>query len=346
MKVLIIGNLGYVGPVLTEYLSKNKHYQLWGFDIGYFLGNELYKNYLLPEAYLNCQYFGDVRVLNPALFEGMDAVVYLAAISNDPMGNVFEQPTYDINQHAAVRIATMAREKKVRKFVFASSCSVYGSADDKPRTEESELNPLTAYAKSKINAEKELLPLAGENFQITCLRFATACGMSARLRLDLVLNDFITSAYLHKKIEILSNGTPWRPLIHVHDMSRAIEWALIRDASSGDYLVCNCGSDEWNYQVLELAKAVKEYLPDTEISVNHQAPPDKRSYKVDFSKFKKLSGNYYPVYTLDKTIQEFVEALKKHHFSIPDFRQSHFIRLNTLNELIKNGQINHKLEKI
>ncbi|MCX8080682.1 MAG: SDR family oxidoreductase [Bacteroidia bacterium] len=347
MKIFIIGNLGYVGPILVNHLASLKKYQLYGYDIGYFLGNEITKNYKSYDTYLYCQYFGDVRKFDPELLNDIDSVIYLAAISNDPMGKAFELPTYEINQNSAYRIACYAKERGVKRFLFASSCSVYGSADDSPRNENSELNPLTAYAKSKINAENLLKELADDNFQITCFRFATACGFSPRLRLDLVLNDFIVSAYVNKKIEILSNGKPWRPLIHVKDMSRAMEWGLIRKKEEGgNFLVCNTGSNEWNYQVLELAEAVRRFLPDTEISVNLDAPPDKRSYKVDFSLFKKLAGEYYPKVDLEQTIKEFLVNLENFEFNIKDFRNSQFIRLNTLNMLIKNNQLNQNLEII
>jgi len=348
MKVLIIRNLGYVGPVLVSYFKeKNRNVKIFGFDIGYFLGNELSHNYLLPEVYLEKQYFGDVRKFPFEILNGMDGVVYLAAISNDPMSKEFEGPTYEINQNSAHRIAVEARARGVKHFVFASSCSVYGSADDLPRKEDAELQPLTAYAKSKVNAEKDLEPLSTDEFIITCLRFATACGYSPRLRLDLVLNDFVVGAYLNKKIDILSNGLPWRPLIHVKDMSRAIYWALTRTTNEGgNFLVCNTGSNEWNFQIIELAEKIKSYIPETTINVNANAPADKRSYKVDFSLFKKLAGDFYPKMTLDETILDLLENLKRYGFNRNDFRNSEFIRLNTLKKLIEIKQINHELEII
>ena len=203
------------------------------------------------------------------------------------MGNAYEKPTLDINFKAAIDIAKKAKGEGVKHFVFASSCSVYGSADTEPRTETSEVNPLTAYAKSKVYAENDLQPLADKNFQITCLRFATACGYSDRLRLDLVLNDFVACAIADKKITILSDGTPWRPLIHVKDMARAMDWAIQRN-EGGDYLIINTGSNEWNYQVKELAAAVQRFFTDVEVNINVNAQPDKRSYKVNFDLYEKL----------------------------------------------------------
>ncbi len=346
MNVLIIGNLGYIGPVLVDYLKhSDEKIKIFGFDAGYFIGNEITNNILLPEVYLKAQYFGDVRKIPFDILNGMNAVVYLAAISNDPMGKEFERPTYEINQLCARRIAEESKARGVRHFVYASSCSVYGFANDMPRKEDSELDPLTAYAKSKVNAENDLRSLSSENFIITCLRFATACGFSPRLRLDLVLNDFVASAFLTKKIEILSNGKPWRPLIHVRDMARAIHWAMKRELNREDhFLICNAGSNEWNYQIIELAEKVGKFISGTQIKVNTAAPDDKRSYKVDFSLFKQLAGPYYPEISLDDTISELAEKFEEFSFSITDFRNSHFIRLNTLRKLIEKRKINQNLE--
>jgi nucleoside-diphosphate-sugar epimerase len=347
MNILIIGNLGYIGPMVINHMKQAyPESNLYGYDIGFFSGNLLNpKRGLENESQLKAQYYGDVRKFNSDLLSNIEVVVYLAAISNDPMGKAFEEPTLDINQKCAFQIAKMCKENGVKRFVFASSCSVYGLADQNAKNEDSELNPLTAYAKSKVNGEIELKDLASSNFMITCLRYATACGISPRLRLDLVLNDFVASALVNKKIEILSDGKPWRPLINVKDMARAIEWASIRQ-NGGDFLVVNAGSDEWNYQVVDLAQAVKKILPDTEIHINPNAQPDNRSYKVDFSLFAKLAPGFTPQYSLEKTIKDLIEGLKESNFNDMDFRNSHLIRLKTLNNLINNKVLNEKLELI
>lgn len=346
MNILIIGNLGYIGPMLVEHLrNTRKDSNLFGYDIGFFTGAETSKKGLLPETHLKQQYYGDVRHFDSSLLKGMDAVVYLAAISNDPMGKAFEVPTFDINHKCAIQIAEESRKQGVKRFIFASSCSVYGLADSKPRDESSDVNPLTAYAKSKVQAEIDLKRLATDNFTITCFRFATACGFSSRLRLDLVLNDFVASALVNKKIEILSDGKPWRPLINVKDMARAIEWGIVREKNP-EYIVVNAGSDEWNYQVIDLAKAVQKMLPEIEISVNPDAQPDNRSYKVDFSLFKKIAKEYYPIYSLENTIKELIEGLKSINFDDDNFRNSHLVRLKILNELIANKAIDKQLKLI
>src|SRR5581483_5808412 len=222
---------------------------LVGFDNGYF-GHCITNAEILPERRVNVQYFGDVRQFPEDILKGVDAVVHLAGISNDPIGSRFEEVTLDINYRSSIDLAKKAAAAGVKSFIFASSCSMYGAADDSARTEKSALNPLTAYARSKALTEKDLEPLASRRFKVTSLRFSTACGWSPRLRLDLVLNDFVAGAIASKKIGILSDGKPWRPLINVKDMARAIDWAIQREMSfGGEFLAVNVGSDEWNYQV-------------------------------------------------------------------------------------------------
>ncbi len=331
MKILITGNMGYIGPLVVQQLRRTRPQAiLLGFDIGYF-AQCLTSAPRLPECGLDCQYFGDVRQFPAELLAGVDAVVYLAAISNDPMGNAYEAVTLDINYRAAVDLARQAKAAGARSFIFASSCSVYGFAAEGARGEQSALDPLTAYARSKVRAERELEPLAETDFRVTCLRFATACGMSDRLRLDLVVNDFVASAVAAKKITILSDGTPWRPLIHVRDMARAIDWAVSREAGNGGaFLVVNTGSDEWNYQVRALAEAVADIIPGVELSVNKTAQPDRRSYRVDFGLFRKLAPQHQPQYDLETTIRELKAGLEAMGFQDQGFRESQFIRLNAL----------------
>ena len=269
-KVLVIGNLGYIGPVLNDVLrSRRADLEIVGYDTGYFEGclvSHLLESRFKPDA----QVYGDVRRFDPALLDGVSSVIYLAAISNDPMGNVFESQTQAINKTCAIDIARQAREAGVESFVFASSCSTYGFGGDAAKSERDSVNPLTAYAKSKVEAEIELSKLATDNFRITCLRFATACGASPRLRLDLVLNDFVACALLTSRITILSDGSPLRPLIDVHDMSLAILWAMGRSHSSGGpALVVNAGSNEWNFSVLQIAEHVKSYFPECDYRHQH-----------------------------------------------------------------------------
>ncbi len=332
--------MGYIGPVLTSHLSKSiNQYDIRGFDLSLF-GHCLIGANFLPERYLTKQYFGDVRQMDYKILEDIDTVVYLAAISNDPMGKEFEKITFEINQYSAINVALEAKKHGVRNFIFASSCSVYGAGGDSAKQEADSLNPLSAYAISKVEGEKGLQKLSGSDFQITCLRFATACGASPRLRLDLILNDFVTTAFTKNEIQILSDGTPLRPLIHVKDMSRAIEWAIQRKREEGgDYLVVNTGSNDWNFTVKELADKVSEIFGGIKVQINTNAAPDKRSYKVNFDLFRSLAPNHYPIETVEGSIIELRNLLEKINFHDQDFYKSDYIRLNVLRKMVSIGVI-------
>jgi nucleoside-diphosphate-sugar epimerase len=344
MKILITGNLGYIGPSVIRQLRQSRSQaELIGFDTGFF-ANAVTTTDPLPERQLNAQFFGDVRSIPDSLFAGVDAVIHLAAVSNDPMGKAFEEVTMRVNHQASVAVAQKAKKAGAKAFVFASSCSVYGFAEDDARTESSSLNPLTAYARSKVATENDLRLLADDHFTISCLRFSTACGMSPRLRLDLVLNDFVASAIAIRKINILSDGTPWRPLINTKDMARAMDWAADRDpAHGGPFLIVNVGADSWNYQVKDLALAVQRAMPGVEVAINKNAAPDQRSYRVDFSLFRKLAPRHQPIHDLPATVQELKSGLEAIGFADPNFRESRLIRLKMLNNLKAAGYIGDDL---
>jgi nucleoside-diphosphate-sugar epimerase len=345
VKILITGNLGYVGPGVARELRRTRP-DAWiaGVDPGYF-AHCLTGVDASPEHLLHAQYFMDLRDLPDHVIDGTDVIINLAAISNDPIGNRFEDVTMEINHRAAVSLATRAKRLGVGRFVYASSCSIYGAADDAPRTEASTLGPLTAYARSKAAAETDLADLADDEFTVTSLRFATACGMSDRLRLDLVLNDFVAGALTSGKIDILSDGTPWRPLIHVRDMARAIDWAIDRAPDNGGHaLSINVGSDIWNYQVRELADAVARILPGTEVAVNPDAPPDKRSYRVSFSQFAERAPNHQPLVGLDDAVSDLVDGLQRMAFGDSAFRTSQLMRLVALESLREKGLLTDRLE--
>ena len=326
---------------------KKQELVIVGFDTEYFKHILSLSNPAQFSRSICRQYYGDVRKFNNHFLEGINHIVYLAAISNDPMGNEFESVTKDVNYKSALKIAKVAKDLGVSNYVFASSCSVYGFAEDGMRTESSDLNPLTAYAKSKINAEKDLEDIANQVFNVTCLRFATACGFSSRLRLDLVLNDFVASTVTRGKIEILSDGTPWRPLIHVKDMARAMSWAINRIGSNGgNFLAVNAGSNDWNYQIKELAEGVKQVLPQVFIEINEKAAPDKRSYKVDFSLFADLAPDFCPIVSLEEAVRGLVLGLKEINFNDSNFRESQLLRLNILRDHINSNRLNKNLEWI
>jgi nucleoside-diphosphate-sugar epimerase len=268
--------------------------------------------------------------------------VYLAAISNDPMGNKFQKITFEINYKSALKIANLAKKNGVRKFIFASSCSMYGVTSSLPKTEKSKLNPLTAYAKSKVLAEKKLRELSTSKFNVICLRFATACGYSKNIRLDLVLNDFVASAMVNKEVVVLSDGSPWRPMIHVQDMARAINWGLELQMKDS-FLTINAGSNSMNYQIKDIAKKVGKLIKGVNVSINSRALPDKRSYKVNFSKFEKMNKKFKPIYNLEKSIIDLKNHYKKNKFKTKDFRNSQYIRLKVLEKLISKKSLNNNL---
>jgi nucleoside-diphosphate-sugar epimerase len=347
LNILITGNLGYVGPSLVERLKESyPDAILTGLDTGFF-AHCLTGVDILPDCKVHKQYFMDVRDISSEELEGIDVVIYLAAISNDPMGNQFELITNDINHKSCIEIAERAKAQGAKSFIFASSCSIYGFAEKEARSEISEVNPLTAYAKSKFYSEKNLEKLSDHNFTVTCLRFATACGMSDRLRLDLVLNDFVAGGFTSKEINILSDGTPWRPLINVRDMAVAMDWAVQRKSEiGGNFLVINAGSNNWNYQVKDLAEAVKIELGDVVVKINPNAQPDKRSYNVNFDLFEKLAPAYQPQCTLHSTIQGLIEGLGRMNFSDTNYRDSSLIRLNILQKHIQNGVLDQSLNRL
>lgn len=337
-KILVTGNMGYVGPVVVRRL-RNSYPQarITGLDVGYF-AHCLTTRGLLPETRVDVQHFMDIRDVDSAVLEGVDAVVHLAALSNDALGKAYDLVTSEVNFLGTVQLARLAKRMGARSFVFASSCSTYGFSHNGVCTEDSPLNPLTSYARSKIMAEEGLRPLAEDDFLVTCFRFATACGMSERLRLDLVLNDLVHSALTKKRIDVLSDGTPWRPLIHVKDMAQAMDWGIRRSVhEGGKYLVVNAGSDEWNYQIRDLAYAVRKHFPEADVSINTKASADRRSYRVGFERFRTLAPDHQPQMTLDGAIRELSEGLQSLRHAENGNGMSHLSRLNVLSHLDDHG---------
>jgi nucleoside-diphosphate-sugar epimerase len=343
-KILILGNSGYVGSVLIPALSRYGGFEIHGQDAMWF--GSINSSSDVPEKYLVSQRFGDIRDITIHDLSNYNAIVILSAVSNDPMGNTFDSVTNDINYNATLRVAKLAKDAGVERVVFASSCSVYGLSDDQPRKESDQLNPLTAYAKSKIQVEEGLNDLSSKDFSAICLRFATAGGISPRLRLDLVLNDFVASAVLRGFIEILSDGSPWRPIIHTEDMARAIIWAINeKKEMTGNFLSVNVGSEDWTFSIKELADIVSNVLGNIEVKIDPDGLPDPRSYKVDFSLFKKLAKNFQPIKSINSAITELDEQIKGLKIQ-QDFRSSNFIRLNHLRYLMEHDLMNDNLRWI
>jgi nucleoside-diphosphate-sugar epimerase len=344
MKIIITGNMGYVGSSVVSHLrTMFPAAVIVGVDSGLF-GHCLTQG-VIPERNIDVQIYRDVRDPLEDVFSGADVVVHLAAVSNDPMGLRFEDVTKEVNESTSIQIADLAARNGVRRFIFASSCSIYGFADGPARSEGDTLNPLTAYARSKVGAEVGLQQIAiNTDMTICALRFATACGFSGRTRLDLVLNDFVASALSTGRISVLSDGTPWRPLIHLNDMARAIEWAIVRPVPNDEsFLAVNVGSDKWNYQVADLAEAVRSFVAGTTIEINKNAQPDKRSYRVDFSRYKSIAPNHQPQVSLEEAIRDIRDGLLGMSFKDADYRRSNLMRLNVLDEHLDAGRLQPNL---
>lgn len=344
MRVLVTGNAGYVGPVVVEHLAaRHPDWALVGFDAGYFLAC-LSDPTATPEQPLETQVIGDLRDVDSIPFNGVDAVVHLAGLSNDPMGNRFVELTEDINIRAAEELILRARAVGVRRFVFASSCSMYGATSGEARRESDELNPLTPYARSKVAIERFLETHAATDFTVTCLRFATACGASPRLRLDLVLNDFVATALATGRITILSDGTPWRPLIDVADMARAVEWSLTgRDDVPDPFLAVNTGSEGWNHQVRDLARAVADRIPGAVVELAAEAPADARSYRVDFGLFRRVAPDHQPQVRLEESIDRLIQHIRAGGPTFDGTRHGRFSRLHELGRLQEQGRLDAEL---
>jgi nucleoside-diphosphate-sugar epimerase len=340
--ILITGHLGYVGAAVVPHLRRAfPGATLVGVDTGWFA--ECLTAAGAPESLLDEEHRCDVRDIPPGVFDGVDGVVHLAAVSNDPIGRAFEEVTYEINHRAAVAVALQARAAGARAFVFASSCSIYGENTGTVATEASEPAPLTAYADSKVRAELDLAGLSDGRFAVTSLRFPTACGMTGRLRLDLVLNDFVASAVTTGEVRLLSDGSAWRPLIHVRDMARAIEWALHRPVEvGGAFLAVNAGCEEWNYSIRELAREAAAEI-GAEVVVAPGAQPDRRSYRVGFDLFARLAPRHQPRVDLRAAVRELRDALQELGLAEPDFRSSRWIRLVVLDALRREGRLTDKL---
>ena len=338
---LITGNLGYVGSVLVPWLrARFPHAKLIGYDTGWFASAHTSSG-RMPETLLDQQIYGDVRALTAAHLRGVDCVIHLAAVSNDPIGHQFEAATAAINCDATTALATLAADSGVTHFVFASSCSVYGASSEGEIPEEGELNPLSAYAKSKVAAERQIAPLARHDFRVTALRFGTACGFSPRLRLDLVVNDFVAGAVASGALSLLSAGTAWRPLIHVKDMARAIEWAGTR---SGDpYVVVNVGSRPMMLKIVDLARLVAERTGETQLLMPDKPAIDGRTYKVDFSRFARLAPDHQPQWTIEETIDDLTANLRALDFRDPAYREGGLIRLNALRRFMAAGALSNDL---
>lgn len=329
MRVLVTGHRGYIGSVLLQVLADAGH-DVVGLDTDYYRECDFGE---LPDARPSLA--RDVRDVTPQDLDGFDAVVHLAALSNDPIGDLNAAWTYSINRDATIDLARAAKQAGVPRFVFASSCSMYGAAGgDSPLDEESELRPLTPYAESKVQAETALQSLAGDGFTPVAMRNATVYGASPRLRLDIVLNNLVAWAVTTGAIRLQSDGTPWRPLVHVRDVARATNALLEAPLELVARAPFNIGSAEQNYRIGELAEIVRRQLPECEIVYAEGAAPDPRSYRVDFSRFAETFPRFTFEWTAERGVEELTSAYAAYGLTLEDFQGHRFVRLNQLRRLL------------
>ena len=336
-KVLVTGYDGYIGAVLVERLIARGH-QVRGLDTCYFQDCSFPQPSGPTEVVTK-----DIRDISLKDLADVGAIIHLAALSNDPMGELDADLTLQINFEASARLAQLAKTAGVQRFLFASSCSMYGSSTETIANEDAPFNPLTAYALSKVKTEAALSQLADGNFSPTFLRNATAYGMSPKLRFDLVLNNFVGCAITTGKIAIMSDGTPWRPLAHVEDIASAFIAALEAPIETIHHQAFNIGQNAENYQVRDIAEAVRQVVPGSEVTYAAAASPDARSYRVDFTKVQRALPAFQPRWTIERGARQLYEALTRSGITHEDFQGRGFVRLEQLKYLLSTGMIDAEL---
>jgi nucleoside-diphosphate-sugar epimerase len=338
MKVLVAGDRGYIGAVLVPFLRAAGH-DVEGLDLGLYEGCDFGPG---PED-IGSRARLDLRDVEPGHCSGYDAVVCLAALSNDPVGHLNPAATYSINLDGTLRLAQAAKKAGVQRFLFASSCSLYGAAGSQAVTEEAEMFPVTPYGETKATAERELSRLADDSFSPTYLRNATAYGFSARLRLDIVVNNLTAVAMTTGEVCLQSDGSPWRPLVHVEDISRSFLAMLEAPRELVHDEAFNVGRDEDNVQVRDIAELVREAVPGSKVTFAAEAGPDLRDYRVDFSKLHAAFPELQLRWNVPAGVNELVRAYTDYQFSHDDFVSSSFVRLRRIQELLSAGEIDDLL---
>lgn len=337
MRVLVTGHKGYIGTVLVPLLLE-KGYEVVGLD------SDLFESCTFGDGIVEIpEIRKDVRDVELKDVEGFDAVLHLAGLSNDPLGDLNPNLTFDINHKASVRLAELSKQAGVKRFVFSSSCSNYGAAGELPVTEESALNPVTPYGESKVFVERDVAPLGDDNFSPTFLRNATAYGVSPRLRFDLVLNNLVAHAFTTGKVFIKSDGTPWRPIVHIGDISRAFIAVLEAPREAIHNEVFNVGRNEDNYRVSEIAEIVRDTVPGSAIEYAPGGEPDKRTYRVDCSKIFRALPNFQPVWDARKGAQELYETYKRIGVTLDEFEGERYRRITHIRKLLASGQLDSSL---
>ena len=339
MRVLVTGHNGYVGTVMMPMLLEAGH-DLVGLDTNLYHGSTFGED-SGKRDFVEIQ--KDIRDIEISDLEGFDAIIHLAGLSNDPLGDLNPDLTYDINHRASVRLAKLAKEAGVGRFIFSSSCSNYGAAGQDFLDENSEFNPVTPYGRSKVMVEQDVAPMADENFCPTFLRSGTAYGVSPRLRFDLVLNNLTAWAYTTGRVFLKSDGRAWRPIVHIEDMSRAFLAVLHAPREKVFNEAFNVGRTEENYLIRDLATIVAEVVPNSEVEFANQAFTDKRNYRVDSNKLKNTLPEYQPVWTAKKGAEELFEAYQRVQITAEEFEGSRYRRIHHIKSLLADGRLSEEL---
>jgi len=339
MRVLLTGHHGYVGSVMAPMLIQAGH-EVVGLDTFLYEGSTFGPEVKTPGL---TEIRKDVRDLEIRDLDGMEAIIHLAALSNDPLSDINPELTYEINHQASVRLAALAKEVGIQRFLFASSCSNYGAAGDEFMDETSEVNPITAYGKSKVLVEQDVAKLADDDFSPTYMRSATAYGASPRLRFDIVINNLTAWAFTTGRVLLKSDGTPWRPLVHVEDMSRGFIAALHAPRELVHNEAFNVGQTKENYRIRELAEIVAEVVPGSQVGFASDASPDQRNYRVDCGKIARVLPEFQPEWDVRKGAQQLYEAYQRVEIDVNDFEGPRYRRISRIKHLLETGKLDANL---